>query len=39
MIVILDVFLKVDLRNPDDIKEKTKSFPFCPEKKVIPKGK
>ena len=28
-------FLKVDLKNPDDIKEKTKHFPFCPENKKI----
>ena len=26
-------FLEVDLKYPDDIKEKTKHFPFCPEKK------
>ena len=26
-------FLKVDLKNPDNIKEKTKNFPFCPENK------
>ena len=30
-------FLEVDLKYPDDIKEKTKHFPFCPEnKKNIP---
>ena len=26
-------FLEVDLNYPDNIKEKTKHFPFCPEKK------
>ena len=30
-------FLEVDLKYPDNIKEKTKYFPFCPEnKKIIP---
>ena len=29
-------FVEVDLRYPDDIKEKTKKFPFAPENKVIP---
>ena len=28
-------FLEVDLKYPDDIKEKTKNFPFCPENKKI----
>ena len=28
-------FLEVDLKYPDNIKEKTKHFPFCPEKKKI----
>ena len=28
-------FLEVDLKYPDNIKEKTKNFPFCPEKKKI----
>ena len=28
-------FLEVDLKNPDDIKQKTKHFPFCPENKKI----
>ena len=28
-------FLEVDLKYPDNIKEKTKSFPFCPENKKI----
>ena len=28
-------FLDVDLRYPDNIKEKTKNFAFCPENKVI----
>ena len=32
-------FVEVDLRYPDDIKEKTKNFPFCPENKVLPEDK
>ena len=28
-------FLAVDLKYPDNIKEKTKNFPFCPENKKI----
>ena len=32
-------FAEVDLRNPDNIKEKTKIFPFCPENKIIHKDK
>ena len=28
-------FLEVDLKNPDNIKKKTKNFPFCPENKKI----
>ena len=32
-------FVEVDLRYPDNIKEKTKKLPFGPEKKVIPKDK
>ena len=28
-------FSEVDLNHPDNIKEKTKSFPFCPENKKI----
>ena len=28
-------FLEVDLKYPDNIKEKTKHFPFCPENKKI----
>ena len=32
-------FIEVDLRYPNNIKEKTKNFPCCPEKKVIPKDK
>ena len=28
-------FLEVDLKNPDNIKEKTKNFPFCPKNKKI----
>ena len=29
-------FTEVDLKYPDDIKEKTKNFPFAPEKKINP---
>ena len=32
-------FLEVDLKYTDDIKEKTKNFPFCPENKIIHKDK
>ena len=32
-------FLEVDLKYPNNIKEKTKHFPFCPENKIIPKEK
>ena len=32
-------FVEDDLRFPDDIKEKTKNFPFCPEIKLITKAK
>ena len=28
-------FLEVDLKYPDNIKQKTKCFPFCPENKKI----
>ena len=28
-------FLEIDLKYPDDIKQKTKYFPFCPENKKI----
>ena len=28
-------FLEVDLKYPDEIKQKTKNFPFCPENKKI----
>ena len=28
-------FLEVDLKHTDNIKEKTKNFPFCPEKKKL----
>ena len=30
-------FVPVDIKSSDNIKEKTKSFPFVPEKKIIPK--
>ena len=29
----IDYFVEVDLKNPDDIKEKTRYLSFCPEKK------
>ena len=32
-------FIEVDLKYPDNIKEKTKDFPFAPENKVIHKDK
>ena len=32
-------FTEDDLRYPDNIKEKTKNFPFCPENKIIHKHK
>ena len=32
-------FIEFDLRYPDNIKEKTKNFPFCPENKIIHKDK
>ena len=32
-------FLEVDLKYTDDIKEKTKNFPFCPENKILHKDK
>ena len=32
-------FVEVDLKYPDEIKQKTKIFPFCPENKVIPTDK
>ena len=31
--------IEVDLRYPDNIEEKTKNFPFCPENKIIPNDK
>ena len=39
MIVKLDILLKCDLIYPDNIKEKTKHFPFCPENKYSPQDK
>ena len=30
-------FVAGDLKHPDNIKEKTKKIPFCPENKFIPK--
>ena len=32
-------FVDVDLRYPNNIKEKTKNVPFCPEKKIKVKDK
>ena len=32
-------FVEVDLKYPDNIKEKTKNFPLCPESKNIPRNK
>ena len=32
-------FVEVDLKYPDNIKEKTKHFPFCPENKFSPQDK
>ena len=26
-------FVEIDLKNPNETREKTKNFPFCPEKK------
>ena len=35
----IDYFVEVDLGYPDNIKEKTKNFPFCPENIIIPKDR
>ena len=32
-------FLEVNLKYPDNIKEKTKHFPFCPENIIFPEEK
>ena len=32
-------FIEVEIKCPDNIKEKTKHFPFCLENKIIPKEK
>ena len=32
-------FIEVDLKYPDEIKEKTKNFPFAPENKFAPQDK
>ena len=32
-------FIDVDLIYPDEIKEKSDNFPFCPENKISPKDK
>ena len=39
MIVKLDILLNVILKYPDNIKQKTKYFPFCPENKYSPQDK
>ena len=39
MIVKLDILLECDLKYPDNIKEKTKYFPFAPENKFSPQDK
>ena len=39
MIVFFGYFIEVHLRYPDNIEEKTKNFPFCPENKIIDKDK
>ena len=35
MLTKLVIFSEIDLKNPDNIKEETKNFPFCPENKKI----
>ena len=30
-------FVEVDIKYPDNMKEKTKNFPYCPENEVLPK--
>ena len=32
-------FVEVDLKNPDKLEKETKSFPFAPQNKAIPKDK
>ena len=32
-------FVEVDLKYPDNIKEKTKYFPFCPDNNISPQDK
>ena len=32
---VIGYFIEIDLKYPDDIKEKTKPFPFAPEKRRI----
>ena len=36
---MLVFFVEIAVRYPDKIKEKTKNFPFCPEKRNIHKAK
>ena len=31
----IEYLIEVHLRNPDNIKEKSKNFPICPENKII----
>ena len=31
----IDIFVEVDLKYPDKIEEKTKNFPFCPQKNLV----
>ena len=35
----IGIFVRIYLRYPDNIKEKTKMFPICPKNKFIPKDK
>ena len=32
-------FIEVDIEYPDDIRQKTKYFPYCPENKILEKEK
>ena len=32
-------FIEVDIEYPDNTKEKTRKFPFCPENKMVPNVK
>ena len=35
MLTKLVFFSEIDLKYPDNIKEKTKNFPFCPQNRKI----